>query len=101
MINKLRTLFLMGSMSLLTACGDPSMNTSSPEKMQSSVQEILDGLNPAQKAEFTHIIIQVYKQAMVRSLNQNGTLSLEDAKKEADQKLNGLNAAGVFSLSKQ
>lgn len=49
MTNKLRTLLLTGSISLLTACGGPSIDTSSPEKMQKSVQAILDNLEPVQK----------------------------------------------------
>ncbi|MFD2177802.1 DUF6694 family lipoprotein [Veronia pacifica] len=93
----LKTLAFGAMVTLLTACGEPTLDTSSDKAMKASIQEIMTQLSQEEKTKFKNSIKQIY---VVGTMSSFGTgESPEQARAKVGEKLNGMTAEEIFALA--
>ena len=83
--------------SLLTACGDPKLDTSTDETMKSSVQNMMSELSPEDKNKFKKTITGIYMIGALSSIRSNK--SPEEIKASINSKLNGKTVVEIFEMA--
>ena len=99
-MNKLFKIITMSALvTLLVACGEPTLDTSSESAMQASVIEILDELSPEDQERFGDAITGMYMLAGLASL---GTGESPDVLQDRlSEELHGKTAKEVFAMAEE
>jgi len=93
----LKTLAFGVMITLLTACGDPKLDTSSDEAMKASIQKIMAELSPEEQEGFKKTITGIYMLGAMASLGND--VSADQAKAKINEKLDGKTAKEVFIMA--
>jgi len=97
MKNILKTLALGVMITLLTACGEPKLDTSSDEAMKASIQKIMAELSPEEQENFKKTITGIYMLGAMASLGND--VSADQANAKINAKLDGKTAKEVFIMA--
>ncbi len=97
MKNTLKIFVLGAVISLLTACGEPKLDTSSDETMTASIQEIMGELSIEDQEKFEKTIMGIYVLTAMSSFGND--VSPEEAKAKIDEELNGKTAKEIFAIA--
>lgn len=96
MNNMLKLVLAITTILMLSACGKPTLDTSSDEAMKESVQKIMADLSKDDQEKFKKTLTGIYMLGALASL---GSDNAEDAKAKINAKLNGKTAEEVFQLA--
>jgi hypothetical protein len=97
-MNKTLKILALGlAISLLTACGEPKLDTSSDEAMKASLQEIMAELSQEEQEKFKKTIVGIYMLAAMASLGND--ITADEAKSKINERLNGKTAKEVFIMA--
>lgn len=99
MIKTLKVLSLGLVITLLTACGEPTLDTSSDQAMKTSIQEIMAELPSDEQKRFKETIAGIYMLAIMPYFG-NDALA-DQAKARLDEELDGKNAEEIFTIAKK
>ena len=85
------------AISLLAACGDPKLDTSTDETMKSSIQSITAELSPEDQERFKKAITGIYMLGALASMGEDK--STEEIQASINSKLDGKTAAEIFEVA--
>jgi len=97
-MKKLIKIITLGfAISLLTACGEPKLDTSSKESINTSMQEMMVDLSPEKQQKFKKTVVGLYMLAAFTSAKDGVTK--EDVMAEVSSKLDGKTVDEIFEVA--
>lgn len=97
MTKTIKFLALGFAISLLAACGEPKLDTSTDETMKSSVQNIMAELSPEDQEKFKKTITGIYMIGALASMGEGK--STEEIKESINSKLDDKTAIEIFEVA--
>ena len=94
-----KTLALGLMISLLTACGEPKLDTSSEETMKASIKNIMAELSPEEQNKFKKTLTGIYMLGAMAHLGDSA--SAEEAQAKVNAKLDGKTAKEGFTMAEE
>lgn len=93
MKNILKFIMMAGTIVLLSACGEPTYDTSSKDAMNESAKKIMAELNDDDKKKFMQAVQTIYFVGAIINDKNDETI------KKIEEKLNGKTGKEIISLS--
>jgi len=96
MLNFMKWVFLVAAVTVLTGCGEPTLDTSSEEAMGQSAKEIMAELSEEEQARFKEAIAGIYMMGAFAMMG--GDVSEKELEAEINAKLDGKTADDIFEM---
>lgn len=84
---------------LLTACGDPKLDTSSDETMKKSMEVIMSELSEEKQKQFQKTVAGIYMAEAFSNLG--GKKSKDEMRASVNAKLDGKTAEDLFAMAEE